>query len=108
MNKLDKALKHLQDKHDAEWCSHYGEPGYKDPEKGINLCQLEQRSEGAGRLAGEVRLRAGVVGRVCWQLTPEGERDGELSAEGWLPLAQPYPPEAVGETEESLQRRAQP
>ena len=33
--KLQKALDYLQDKHCAEWCTHYGEPGYQDPEKGI-------------------------------------------------------------------------
>ena len=33
--KLQKALYYLQDKHCAEWCTHYGEPGYQDPEKGI-------------------------------------------------------------------------
>lgn len=35
MDKLEKALEYLQEKHYAEWCSHYGEPGYSDPEKGI-------------------------------------------------------------------------
>lgn len=29
---------YLQDKHWAEWCGHYGEPGYQDPEKGIVFC----------------------------------------------------------------------
>lgn len=28
-------LAHLQEKHYAEWCSHYGEPGYSDPERGV-------------------------------------------------------------------------
>ena len=32
---IDEVLQELQDKHDAEWCGKYGEPGYQDPEKGI-------------------------------------------------------------------------
>jgi hypothetical protein len=28
-------LQALQEKHDAEWCSSYGEPGYNNPENGI-------------------------------------------------------------------------
>lgn len=32
---LDKALQYLQEKHDAEFASTYGEPGYTDPERGI-------------------------------------------------------------------------
>ncbi len=28
---------YLQDKHNAEWCSKYGEPGYPDPAKGVVL-----------------------------------------------------------------------
>lgn len=31
-------LQALQDKHSAEWCGKYGEPGYTDPEKGVILC----------------------------------------------------------------------
>lgn len=33
--KIDKALRMLQDKHYATSASTYGEPGYQDPEKGI-------------------------------------------------------------------------
>jgi hypothetical protein len=33
--KLDKTLAYLQEKHNAEWCTSYGEPGYSDPENGI-------------------------------------------------------------------------
>lgn len=31
-------LRHLQEKHYAEYCSQYGEPGYQDPEKGVVFC----------------------------------------------------------------------
>lgn len=31
-------LNYLQDKHYAEWCGEYGEPGYQDPEEGIVFC----------------------------------------------------------------------
>lgn len=31
-------LNYLQDKHYAEWCSKYGEPGYQDPDHGIIFC----------------------------------------------------------------------
>lgn len=34
-NKIKSALQYLQEKHHAEWCARYGEPGYTDPEKGI-------------------------------------------------------------------------
>jgi hypothetical protein len=34
-SKLDKALSYLQEKHSAEWCAEYGEPGYTNPDKGI-------------------------------------------------------------------------
>ena len=33
--RTDKILHALQDKHYLEYCSHYGEPGYQDPEKSI-------------------------------------------------------------------------
>ena len=33
--RTDTILQALQDKHDLEYCSHYGEPGYSDPETGI-------------------------------------------------------------------------
>lgn len=35
MKTIEECLEFLQDKHSAEWCGHYGEPGYQDPEKGI-------------------------------------------------------------------------
>lgn len=35
MQTIEKALQYLQDKHQAEWCGKYGEPGYQDPEGGI-------------------------------------------------------------------------
>lgn len=34
-DKLQSALEYLQEKHSAEWCGKYGEPGCNDPEKGI-------------------------------------------------------------------------
>lgn len=34
-NKIQKAIDYLQDKHNAEYCTSYGEPGYQDPEKCI-------------------------------------------------------------------------
>jgi hypothetical protein len=34
-DKLDKAIRYLQDNHQLEHASTYGEPGYQDPEKGI-------------------------------------------------------------------------
>lgn len=34
-SKLDKAIDYLVNSHNAEYCTHYGEPGYQDPEKGI-------------------------------------------------------------------------
>jgi len=45
-NKLDSALQYLQEKHYAEWCSHYGEPGYSDPDKGIILANWNDIPEG--------------------------------------------------------------
>lgn len=32
---IDDLLVELADNHDAEWCRHYGEPGYHQPETGI-------------------------------------------------------------------------
>lgn len=34
-SKLDKAIDYLVNSHNAEYCTHYGEPGYQDPEHGI-------------------------------------------------------------------------
>lgn len=34
-DKLQSALKYLREKHNADWCTSYGEPGYQNPEKGI-------------------------------------------------------------------------
>lgn len=36
-DKIKKALSYLVEKHCAEYCTHYGEPGYQDPEKGVIL-----------------------------------------------------------------------
>ena len=33
--RLEQALQYLQDKHDCQYASAYGEPGYTNPEKGI-------------------------------------------------------------------------
>ena len=38
-------LKALADKHFAEWCSHYGEPGYNDPDAGVILCNWNNISK---------------------------------------------------------------
>lgn len=35
---VDEIITYLCEVHDAEYCSHYGEPGYHDPEKGIIFC----------------------------------------------------------------------
>lgn len=45
-NKLDSALQYLQEKHYAEWCTQYGEPGYSDPEKGIILANWNNIPKG--------------------------------------------------------------
>lgn len=37
MKTIEEALRWLQDEHNAEFATHYGEPGYQDPEKGILL-----------------------------------------------------------------------
>ena len=37
MKTIEEALQWLQDEHNAEFASKYGEPGYQDPEKGILL-----------------------------------------------------------------------
>lgn len=45
-NKIKSALQYLQEKHYAEWCSVYGEPGYTDPEKGIILANWNNIPKG--------------------------------------------------------------
>lgn len=37
MKTIEEALRWLQEEHNAEFATHYGEPGYQDPEKGILL-----------------------------------------------------------------------
>lgn len=37
MKTIEEALKWLQEEHNAEFATHYGEPGYQDSEKGILL-----------------------------------------------------------------------
>lgn len=55
MKTIEEALQWLQSEHNAEWCHHYGEPGYQDPEKGILLANwnnvpknMQTWLEGAG------------------------------------------------------------
>ena len=48
MSKIQSAINYLQDKHDAEWCGHYGEPGYQDPEKGIIFANWNNTPPGLG------------------------------------------------------------
>lgn len=45
-NKIQKALAYLQDAHNAEYCSYYGEPGYQDPEKGVILANWNDVPKG--------------------------------------------------------------
>lgn len=42
---LDALLQTLQDKHDAQFCLHYGEPGYEDPKMGILFCNWNNISK---------------------------------------------------------------
>lgn len=45
-SKITKALEYLQNSHNAEWCTAYGEPGYTDPEAGIILCNWNDVPKG--------------------------------------------------------------
>lgn len=45
----------LAEKHNAEWCNEYGEPGYTQPEKGVVLCNWNN----VGKLVGDYLEAAG-------------------------------------------------
>lgn len=46
--KIDSALQYLADKHNAEFASEYGEPGYSNPEKGIIFANWNDIPKGLG------------------------------------------------------------